>query len=79
MKSFQEYLAESKRETEFLEISITSVKENGYPVSTNMKHRLSKNGRWIGDSDLDSGEQGGIKDLPRKVQELFEAFCGKPI
>jgi hypothetical protein len=69
MKSFKEW-----KNNDFLEISITSHSEDGHPVSTVMKHRFSKNGKWEYDSDMDSGEQGGAKNLPRLLENLLREF-----
>ncbi len=67
MKTFQEWAEQS----DWLEIVISIQSENGVPVSSVMKHRRSKNGKWEYDSDMDSGEQGGLKELPRLVGELL--------
>jgi len=57
-----------------LEIIITSYREKGVPVSTVMKHRGKERGRWEYDADLDSGEQGGARDIPSKVRSLLQTF-----
>ena len=57
-----------------LEISITSYREKGCPVSTVMKHRHKENGKWEYDGDLDSGEQAGAREFPDKLRELLRAF-----
>ena len=61
-----------------LEISITSYREKGCPVSTVMKHRYKNKGKWEYDADLDSGEQAGAREIPSKVQQIMRAF-GLPV
>lgn len=57
-----------------LEIQITSYREKGIPVSTVMKHRHKDGGKWQYDADLDSGEQGGAREIPSQVRSLLQAF-----
>lgn len=71
---FREFLKDQEVKGDRLEISITSHREDGVPVSTVMKHRWKENGRWEYDSDLDSGEQGGARELPLKVKSLLDTF-----
>ncbi len=69
MQTFKQFIDGDR-----LEISIISDREEGIPVSTVMKHRFKKNGRWEYDADMDSGEQGGVKDIPAQVQQLLRSF-----
>ena len=66
-KKAQQWMNDNDR----LEISIVVHCEDGYPVSSVMKHRHAKGGHWKYDADLDSGEQGGLKDIPEKVKALL--------
>lgn len=68
---FREFL---DQQSDRLEISIVSQRENGNLVSTVMRHRGKKNGRWKGDLDLDSGEQGSVREIPGLVQHLLQSF-----
>lgn len=69
---FKQFL--ERHDGDHLEISITSYGEKGVPVSTVMKHRNKANGHWEYDSDLDSGEQAGAREIPAKVRRLLSAF-----
>ena len=69
---FKQFL--EKHDGDNLEINITSYREKGSPVSTVMKHRYKDNGKWEYDADLDSGEQGGARQIPSQVQQLLRAF-----
>lgn len=73
METFDQFL-KKKAEANRLEISIVSYAEDGEPVSTVMRHRFKKNGRWELDADLDSGEQGGAREIPSQVRQLLAHF-----
>lgn len=70
MQTFKEWVDDSG----YLEISISSFADNHGPNSTVMKHRTKKNGKWIYDFDLDSGEQAAAKQMPAKLQDLLKSF-----
>jgi hypothetical protein len=74
MGNFKDFVNRETINGDRLEINITSNRENGIPVSTVMKHRWKENGRWHYDSDMDSGEQGGAKQLPVFVKILLDKF-----
>lgn len=69
---------EMGEQPDFLEIHISSYADDQGPNSTVMKHRQTAGGRWENDSDLDSGEQQGAKDIPQQVADLLSDF-GLPI
>jgi hypothetical protein len=77
--SLQEDDLNNVKDAEYIEINISSGKDEFsgeyVPVSTLMKFRVSKNGRWMYLHDCDAGEQGGLATyIPESVQKILEIF-----